>query len=109
MKHQEREELGGVSPDDQSKVRMSVLEATGSLQEKQPTTAVTFSRVPLKLPPLKGPQRETKGTGRVIQGSTISTWQAVRLSDLICLPFMFCSSCVASGHHDLPHPQFCPP
>lgn len=26
MKNQEREELGGVSPDDQSKVRMNVLE-----------------------------------------------------------------------------------
>lgn len=74
-KHQENEELGGVSPDDQSKVRMNVLEMTGRIQEEQPTTAITFSRVSLNLPPLnKGPQ--TKGTCRVIQGSTVSTWQA---------------------------------
>lgn len=53
VKHQEREELGGVSPDDQSKVRMNVLETRGRIQKEQPTTAVPFCRVSLKLPPLK--------------------------------------------------------
>lgn len=58
MKHQEREELGGGCPDDQSKLRMNVLEMRGGIQEEQVTTTVTFSRVSLKLPPLKkGPSK----------------------------------------------------
>lgn len=42
-----------MSPDDQSKVRMNVLEVRESIQEEQATTAMIFSRVSLKLPPLK--------------------------------------------------------